>query len=134
MDDKTISVLQSMADQLHVAVDYLWPALVRYTYADSLVGVILGVFLLILGLSLLSVGLTVTHQAWVEAKALDVAMKGQGAYHRESDSTDFVCVATIVVFFSGLSILGAVICLGTSLAGVIAPEGTTVMHLLQKIH
>lgn len=121
--DQVTQLLQALAAQLGVSVEYLWPYLVRYTFANHL-SIMIGNLiegLVLIGLAFLSVH--ILRLGW-----------GKDMGEDSPSPAFFQTFAGIVGFIA--CVIFALVCIEGAfrhVAGVMVPEAQAVLDLLDKV-
>jgi hypothetical protein len=124
MSDQIAQIIRELADQLHTTVEYLWPVLVRYTFFDSLVGMLYGVFWSVIDVAVVAVLLKLCWRKYAHERALN-RIPEIFEYGLFSSA---VCVAGLLVLVLSTWMIF------TNLVGVLSPEGAALIRLLGKVH
>jgi hypothetical protein len=112
--DKVVELLDGIAKQMGVAVQYLWPKLVAYQWAVALGDVI--AFVLVLGLC----G-ALAPFFW--------AKWSKGNYNDDALGTG----AIVLTVFGGIAFILAVSTLPNLIATLVSPEAATLMWLVNRV-
>lgn len=128
MDRQITDLLERLAAQMGVAVEYLWPVLVRYTFAQAVTTVVLSTVLLIAVVALYGWFCKILWGRYTQAQATASERRGYPVEFFDYGMGLGVGGAIAVVLCSI-----AVIFLGSAIPGVIAPEGATIMGIVRGL-
>lgn len=129
--DQLADVLQRIADKLGLATVYLWPEMVRYTWAKAVADCVVSILVLIgLGIGTQQAVRAGTRHVATKRAEVEAARNSWDRY-REVDNFDLYIFGTIG---AAIAVVVVIICLTAithQLPALIAPEGATITRLLR---